>query len=665
VGSDKTSQKPKNAIFNWIVLLLMMLKVVLQPKLNKMYKNIVLAIYLLIGFSLNAQVNLDSLYTVWKDQKQLDSIRTRAYTDYIWDGFLFSQPDSAYVLAEELVSFGIDKHYLRAQYAGYTLQGVSWVNRSDFIKTLDYYNRALNIAEKMGERHALAVAYNNVGSVYHDMADYPKALDHYIKSLEFSETNQMSAILNNIGRIYKKRDNYQKALEYYNRSLRINQLKGDLGEEANVLSSIGVLYRDQLDYPNALDYFTQCLEIYQQNNHQYGIADSYTKIGTVYYMQGESSTALDYYKKGLQIYEQIGTKDGIAVSLNNIGEIYLKQKAYAKALDYCQRGYEIALTTKSLIRKRSTCICLYQTYKAMGNDNKALHYFELLNAVEDSLETKEPIEKLQNMEFQSETRLIQKAHEEAIQQKERTRNISLIAGAFFLLLAGSFYIRWRYVRKSKATIQIEKDRSDNLLLNILPKEVAQELKVSGKAAPKKYENVTILFTDFKDFTKLTASIPASKLVVELNDIFGQFDDIMDEFGIEKIETIGDAYLAASGLPLENSDHALRCVKAAFRMVEFLDQRNKNNEIHWEMRIGIHSGPVIAGVVGKKKFAYDIFGDSVNTASRIESNGEVGKVNISQSTYELLKNEPDLVFEHRGKIEAKGKGEIDMYFVNQS
>jgi class 3 adenylate cyclase/Tfp pilus assembly protein PilF len=496
------------------------------------------------------------------------------------------------------------------------------------------------------------------------MADYPKALDHYIKSLEFSETRQMSTTLDNIGRIYKKRGNYQKALEYYNRSLRINQLKGDQGEEANVLSNIGIVYRDQLDYLNAFDYFTQSLKIYKQINHQVGIADSYNQIGVLYYMQGEPPMALDYLKKSLKIYEQLGHKDGIAVALNNIGEIYLKQGAYDKALDYCQKGYEISLTIQSLLRKRSTCICLYETYKAMGNNNKALYYFELLQAVEDSLKTKEPIEKLQHMEFQAETRLVQKAHEEAIQQKEKTRNISLVVGAFFLLLAGSFYMRWRYMRKSKASIQIEKDRSDHLLLNILPKEVAQELKDSGKAAPKKYESVTILFTDFKDFTKLAASISANQLVVELNDIFGQFDDIMDEFGIEKIETIGDAYLAASGLPRENSDHALRCVKAAFSMVELLDQRNKNSEITWNMRIGIHSGPVIAGVVGKKKFAYDIFGDSVNTASRIESNGEVGKVNISQATYELLKNEPNLVFEYRGRIEAKGKGEIEMYFVTK-
>ncbi len=209
-------------------------------------------------------------------------------------------------------------------------------------------------------------------------------------------------------------------------------------------------------------------------------------------------------------------------------------------------------------------------------------------------------------------------------------------------------------------IKEEQQKSDRLLLNILPKSVADELKETGKATTKKYDNVTILFTDFKDFTALVASIPAVKLVEELNDIFGRFDDIMDEFQIEKIETIGDAYMAACGLPEENSDHALKCVGAAQRMISFLIERNRKSKIQWNMRVGIHSGPVVAGVVGKKKFAYDLFGDTINTASRIETNGEEGKINISESTYNLIKGNYTCI--PRGQIHAKGKGKLDMYFV---
>ena len=159
---------------------------------------------------------------------------------------------------------------------------------------------------------------------------------------------------------------------------------------------------------------------------------------------------------------------------------------------------------------------------------------------------------------------------------------------------------------------------------------------------------------------MVSSISAIKLVEELNDIFGHFDDIMEEFQIEKIETIGDAYMAACGLPEENADHALRCIDAAKQMIKFLKNRNKKNEIQWEMRVGIHSGPVVAGVVGKKKYAYDLFGDTVNTANRIETNGEVGKINISSSTYQEIKDR--FSCEYRGKIQTKGKGELDMYFV---
>lgn len=215
-------------------------------------------------------------------------------------------------------------------------------------------------------------------------------------------------------------------------------------------------------------------------------------------------------------------------------------------------------------------------------------------------------------------------------------------------------------KKAEQIILEEKKKSDELLLNILPKQVADELKIAGKATAKRFENVTILFTDFKDFTSMATSISPVKLVEELNEIFGHFDDIMDTFQMEKIETIGDAYFAACGVPELNEDHAFQCIAAAKEMFKYLEGRNKKNELQWKMRAGVHSGPVVAAVVGKKKYAYDLFGDTVNTASRMETNGEVGKINISEITYELIKGRYGCI--HRGKINAKGKGDLNMYFV---
>ncbi|WP_194774521.1 adenylate/guanylate cyclase domain-containing protein [Pararhodonellum marinum] len=215
-------------------------------------------------------------------------------------------------------------------------------------------------------------------------------------------------------------------------------------------------------------------------------------------------------------------------------------------------------------------------------------------------------------------------------------------------------------KKAELIILNEKRKSDELLLNILPKQIADELKRRGKARAKRYDNVTILFTDFKDFTLMTASISPNKLVKELNEIFSHFDDIMEMFHLEKIKTIGDAYFAACGSPVKNKDHATQCIEAAKQMFRYLEDRNKKNQIQWDMRAGIHSGPVVAGIVGKKKYVYDLFGDTVNTASRMEYYGEVGKINVSETTYELIKGKYNCL--PRGQINAKGKGDLTMYFV---
>jgi class 3 adenylate cyclase len=229
-------------------------------------------------------------------------------------------------------------------------------------------------------------------------------------------------------------------------------------------------------------------------------------------------------------------------------------------------------------------------------------------------------------------------------------------------VAISLFRRWKRTRK-------EKDASEEILDNILPSEISAQIKATGSADSRHIENVTILFTDFKGFTAMAEKMSPQALVEDLNTCFSEFDRIVEEFGIEKIKTIGDAYMAAGGLEGKDKDHTYRVIQAALKMRDFIEEgKAKKIEAglpYFEIRLGIHTGGVVAGIVGVKKFQYDIWGDTVNTASRMESSGGVGKINISQASYDHVKDNPSLTFESRGKIEAKGKGEINMYFVEPS
>ena len=227
----------------------------------------------------------------------------------------------------------------------------------------------------------------------------------------------------------------------------------------------------------------------------------------------------------------------------------------------------------------------------------------------------------------------------------------------------------KIVNERTAEIVAEKERSDELLLNILPAETAEELKKNGSAKAKNFDMVTVIFTDFKGFTQHSEKLSPTELVSEIDHCFKAFDLIMEKHQIEKIKTVGDAYLAAAGLPTPNTSNPADAVMAALDIRDFMQkykvQRASNEQDAFEIRIGVHTGPVVAGIVGIKKFAYDIWGDTVNLASRMESSSEVGKVNISQSTYEYLKDDHDFDFIPRGKVEAKNKGKIEMYYVERS
>jgi len=225
-------------------------------------------------------------------------------------------------------------------------------------------------------------------------------------------------------------------------------------------------------------------------------------------------------------------------------------------------------------------------------------------------------------------------------------------------------IRTIEILNQKNLLEKEKEKTDELLLNILPAEVAEELKTKGSAEAKQFDTVTVMFTDFKGFSQISEHLSAAELVAEIDTCFKAFDAITSKYNIEKIKTIGDSYMCAGGLPVKNKTNAYDVIGAALEIQRFMEEYNQKKTFEkkesFEIRIGVHTGPVVAGIVGIKKFAYDIWGDTVNIASRMESSGEVGKVNISGTTYEFVKDR--FLCTYRGKVEAKNKGMIDMYFV---
>lgn len=280
---------------------------------------------------------------------------------------------------------------------------------------------------------------------------------------------------------------------------------------------------------------------------------------------------------------------------------------------------------------------------------------------------------------QSELQLRQQAAELSARESELAlrnsqRKFFVALAALGLLLAGGLFYRYRVTREhnlllaqKNEIIEEERRRSENLLLNILPFTVAEELKRQGFAAARRYEEATVLFADFVGFSRLSKQMPPEELVSTLDHAFKHFDRIVGQYKLEKIKTIGDAYMCAGGVPAGDGEHPGNMVRAALDIQQFLSDWNRERldagKPAFEARIGIHTGPVVAGVVGNRKFAYDIWGETVNVAARMESNGEPGRVNISSSTYHRVKD----VFRcsSRGRIAARNVGEIEMYFVERA
>lgn len=677
-----------------------------------------LAILITISYSLFTaaqQSNLDSLKHVWTNENEADTVRLIALY-HIRESFIFTNPDSALSYGRIQYDFAKAKDQKRYMADGLIFFGSFYITRNDSIasdylkkgaalaeeikywggwaeclksqgniqfrkgenaRALEYYEKGLEISEKHHIKNMSWKMLNNMGNVYNAMDNYPMALSYFHKSLmtlseEGSPSQYFKAVmLFNIAGIYKTQKDYDKALEYYQKSL-------DIATNANVrmlmgglMANIGEVYGIEENYANALNYLNQSIEIYEELDNNLGIASTLQSMAEIHFKQGDLQKAVDFSQRNFEISKLADHKLGMVNALNFKGNIFRLQGQYALAIKECKKGYDLAKTIHAQKGQKEACECLYNTYKKTENPQQALAYHERLVVLNDSLFNEESTKEITRMEMQYEfdkqeaaTKAEQvKKDALAMQELEREKMIrNVFMGGFgvVLLFAGVFFTQRNRISK-------EKKRSENLLHNILPAEVAAELKEKGESEARDFDDVTVLFTDFVSFTQTAEKLTAKELVSEINTCFKAFDAIVEKYSIEKIKTIGDAYMAAGGLYTPRISEPKDVAKAATEMQAFMLKRKaEHSEQHlpyFDMRVGIHTGPVVAGIVGVKKFQYDIWGDTVNTASRMESNGEVGRVNISQATYELLKDDPQFTFESRGKVDVKGKGEMQMWFVD--
>jgi len=522
--------------------------------------------------------------------------------------------------------------------------GLNYRNKANYAKALEYFFKAINIVEEIGDKKYIAGITSNIGIVYERQNDYPKALEYYFKALKIcNETGNkhgIAVVTGNIGNIYFGENDYAKALEYYFIALKIREESGDKNQIAIAVGNIGGVYTKLRDYPRAVEYQQKALKIDEETGNKYGVSEDLANIGAAY----------------------IGIAEDTIPGSN---PKYGRKRSLHLALEYLQKGLAISKETEAPDVMLELYKNLSAACKLTGDYKKSLEYADNYRAIKDSVFSKENSEKIVKMSMKNEydrqrlTDSLKTVEKEKISflklQRQRSYTIMGVAG-IFLLVGFSFFIV-----KERAKSERERKKSDALLLNILPEEVANELKIKGATQARYFDNVTVLFTDFVNFTKAAEDMSPQDLIDELHWCFKAFDEITGKYNIEKIKTIGDAYLAVCGLPSPDPKHAENIVKAAKEISALMENRlAKLGERTFEVRIGIHSGSVIAGIVGVKKFAFDIWGDTVNTAARMEQNSEAGKINISQTTYELVKDK--FTCGYRGEIDAKNKGGMKMYFV---
>lgn len=518
---------------------------------------------------------------------------------------------------------------------------------SNFDTALALFQESLSLCKEHNFNHEMERCLGDIATVYRDIGDYSRSLEYYQQALdvakELGNAIGITSWMNGIGIIHKNLGAYDRALEYFQYALAIEVNGGVATRIATMLGNIGTVYNDLGDPTTALEYTQRALAIDEESGNRLGVARHHGNIGQLYIELNEPATAMEYLQRALALDSELENKWNVCVWTGLIGSVYANK-------DYLQ--YDAALAEEFFFR----------TLDLSGVANNKTMLLEAHRALSDLYKEQERW-KEHAEEFQKFYTIEKEIHSEEVLNKTRMLE------------------NRRRVEEAERDRQVKLARlqeHEKLLMRVLPPSIAQRMVGGEELIADYFENVTILFSDIKGFTTITAHMPAYTMVQFLGAVFSEFDRIMQKYGCEKIKTIGDGYMAVSGAPMKCEDHAERMVHAAFEMLESIKIPDGLEEYfpdgtHLGVRIGIHTGAVVAGVVGADKFVYDVYSDAVNTASRMESHGEVDRIHVSsdfvlhlQNRYAMTNNTTHGInFLQRGEMEIKGKGLMQTFFLEKA
>lgn len=653
-----------------------------------------------------------------------DTNRVQLLTDLAWE-INKTETDKADRLLQEAVALARRLKFPRGEAAAWNGLGVVEELRGNLTLAERHYRKALELRRKLGDKSEIAKTLNNLGVLYEmaglldsalvihkenlliveDLKDtvriartrfnlagayqekgiYSIANEHLTEARIILETlkdvDGIAKVYTLLGHIRFELDRYPEARDWYVKALKMREQQGDPVRIAEAYS----------DYANALDemdsalvavtYYLRALDIWKQLDDPLGQANVYLNLGDAHKHLGNYETALQYLRLAEKTCLDLGDKVRLMEVYNTMGDVHYRAGRQYISLEFINKYFKIAQETNDEKFMQGAYKDFSEVYAALKDYSKAYKYRVLY----DEIRYKNLNERISSQFAQKDALFEDNRNKQQLKEQEaafklqeselarsRTEFYASLAGVLALLILAALLfsrnrLRARANRELAAknnAIELERRRADDLLANILPAATAAELKAHARVKPVRYESVTVMFTDFKGFTTIAETMPSEILIAELDECFSLFDGIMQEFGLEKIKTIGDAYMCAGGLPTPNDTHPQDVVRAAIamqcRLQDLMQQKKAAGQPFFEMRIGIHTGPVVAGVVGRHKFAYDIWGDTVNTAARLEQGGEPLKINISETTYQAVKDLFPCTY--RGRLSAKNKGEVAMYFV---